>query len=185
MVKRYNKRVATRIKKEKTTNLTKAVASVTRCREEILRGQVLVIDPSCGSASSMPGYAIFEAGELVESGTIDVPLHKELWKRLRYISQCLREEFPSPDVFILEAIPAHRGMMSYVALASLNKAVGTFMTSVSYNKYVEISPSVWHSYIKSLPEYADRDYKTQDKGDEMDAIMIGKCVLALATGVVL
>ena len=144
----------------------------TECRKhmDILRGgTMLCLDPSCGSASSMPGYALYSAGELVDSGIIEVSgIHRDLPYRLQDIARVLREDFPRPDVLVIEEIPVRRfGGGSATAHASLLKAAGLMMGTVEAPLVIRVRPQVWRAL---RPD-------TWKKGDEQDAIALGYAVL--------
>lgn len=162
--------------KSKKSNISKNHEEISKYAGIILTGTILVIDPSSGSNSSMPGYAIFQAGKKVESGIIQVPLGEPLGIRLQYINECLKNEFISPDLFIIEDIPSKGYGTHAVSHATLLKAVGAFMAGIRYDKYLEIHPHTWRAYALSLPENAEGYNKT----DEMDAIMMGECVIQKA-----
>lgn len=137
--------------------------------EIIQTGRILALDPSCGSASSMPGYAIYEAGVLTDSGIIDVPgIHRDLPYRLQDIARVLRTEFPAPDVLVIERIPARRfGGGSATAHASLLAAEGLMMGTLEVPVVVRIRPQAW------------RALRHEDwvKGDEEDAKAMGYALL--------
>lgn len=137
---------------------------------------MLVVDPSSGSSSSMPGYALFKGGQLVDSGVLQIDSSKEVPRRLQDISNCLRSEFPEVDVLVIEDIPSRSFGRNASAHATLLKSVGTVLGSAQYKKFVEVAPSVWHAWLRTYPEEA----KGYEKGDEWDAKVMGYCVLSIA-----
>lgn len=147
-----------------------------RALNSLLTGTVMVIDPSSGSASSQPGYALFTAGKLQDSGIIEVDSTKEVPRRLQAIATALREQFPPVDVLIIEDIPVRSYGRNASAHATLLKSVGAILSSANYGKFVEISPSVWKAYINSEAP----DTEGYVKGDEWDAKVMGFCVLSIA-----
>lgn len=145
--------------------------SKNKCYEAVLTGTVLAIDPSIGSKSSMPGYAWFEKGELVESGIFELPRTLGKHKRLYELGRIIREEFEVPDVLAVERIVSNvfRGgaNMNSQGLASLHKAVGVVMGALPVEHMVEVATSAWRPYA---PE-------GMEKSDERDSIAMGFCVV--------
>lgn len=139
--------------------------------ERILDGYILSVDPSTGSASSMPGYAIFKKGKLTESGIIEVDSRMARQKKLYEISRTFREEFEKPDLLIVEYIPnvSYSGGMNNVAVMALQKAIGAIIASFD-TEMLEIPASAWRHY--KPPEYK--------KTDEFDGITMGLCAIAIA-----
>ncbi len=129
----------------------------------ILKGRVLSIDPASGSSSDT-GWAYWEAGQLVQSGLIKVPVHAPLSFRLRELARTIREEVPAHDVLFIEAIrqnPTFRG----APVEPLLKAVGAILASSEHQLCLEVAPMVWKRWAISL--------RTYHKTDEQDAIHIG------------
>lgn len=139
----------------------------------LLQGVVLSVDPSIGSKSSQPGWAVYRQGEFVTKGTI--PIHPDLpvWKRLRMLANGIRrlyQEF-NPDVLVYEEIPSQRyGGGNANAHASLLKAVGVILSVPGPDGYVGIFPSSWKKLARD----------TYEKSDENDAEEMGWIVLNLA-----
>lgn len=129
----------------------------------LLDGVVLSVDPSCGSMSSMPGWAVSRAGELVDSGTILLPVGEELWVRLQALHHGLRKlirEF-SPDVMVFEDIaPRRYGGGSAHSHSSLLKAVGVTLSVSGPSAYIGLRPPIWSKAKRS----------SYTKGDRADAI---------------
>jgi len=144
---------------------------------------MLVLDPSIGSQSSQPGYAIYEKGELVESGVIEMPTSASTARRLYYLGKCLREQFHEKyDVVLIELIPALRFNKFGRSLQSqipLHYAVAVCMSSFDTDCLLEISPSTWRSYADEQ-HLVDKKNKMQGM-DEQDAICMGHSVLEIAT----
>lgn len=153
---------------------TKTYLSIAKCYREVLEGTMLCIDPSTGSKSSRPGFAWYEAGVLKESGEITVDLKANRSKRLYEIARTVREEFPVPDVLVVEYIPpmAYRGgaSMNGTSLMALQKAIGAIIGAHPFEHLLEIPVSAWGKY------------KTADyiKSDEHDAITLGICAIETA-----
>lgn len=147
-------------------------------KEEILKGQMLAIDPSCISSSSNPGYALFEAGELKEAGIITgISSGRPLVERLQYLNQTFAEDFEEPDVIAIEYISSG-GKRN---LDSTLRAYGAIISAFSCTKVVEIDASAWQIYAAGVFG-SKHTYKEHYKDDHMDARMIGECVRALAKG---
>lgn len=142
------------------TNLQK---SADKYWESLISGHVLAIDPSSGSRDSMPGYAVFRAGRLIDSGLIEVARGRELNRKLFIIGETLRTQFESPDVLVVEHIPPFmRGSGFSKSIVALQRAIGMIIGSID-RPLLEVPPITWH---KLAPDgYV--------KSDEKDAVMIG------------
>lgn len=139
---------------------------------------MLAIDPSSGSENSQPGYALYEGGELVDSGYISIGKGDRISGRLYRLARSLREEFREPDVLVTENIPpfmgpsaggARGGNYGSKAVIHLHQSIGVVM-SVWDVPVVSVTPRTWRSMVP--PMYT--------KTDEADAIMLGWA--ALQTG---
>lgn len=135
-----------------------------------MAGAILSIDPASG-AGSMPGFAYFANGRLVESGVIEVPRGRKMHQRLQYIGKCLREDFQKPDVLVIEEVPPFHNKASIV----LFKAMGAIIASVDCAAMLSVTPSAWHALAKTF----DFEYT---KSDEKDAIILGYTAM-IAAGV--
>ena len=159
------------------TKTSKAYVSIEDNLKGLLEGVVVSIDPSIGSSSSMPGWAIYRAGQYVSSGTFDIPVHKSIPDRLRILANHLRKlynEYP-PDCLVYEDIPAQRyGMGNAVAHASLLKALGAILSVPGPEGYVGIMPVSWKKMVRD----------TYQKGDEADAVEIGHVVIECAAQII-
>lgn len=158
----------------------------------VLEGRVLSIDPSIGSASSLPGYAISVGGVVTESGVIKTGGSKSTHHRLYELGRSLREDFAwgderTPwvipdelvgviqnewDVLIVEDVPAKRwgktswGMRGSVKQqVQLHRAVGAIHASVLAKHCVCVHPATWHTV-------APAGYVKSDEGD-------ARCMLEL------
>lgn len=160
----------------RTSRLWREVSAVAARR--VLDGVMLVIDPSIGSDSSMPGYAVFVAGARTECGTIQVNPRASTHDRLYEIGLCLRTEFPAKiDVLVVEDIPTRRfnsyGRGSLKQQVQLHRAVGAVHASVAADHAVAVHPATWHSIV---PE-------GYEKSDAADACAIGEVVRQYAIAV--
>lgn len=146
-------------------------AEAKKWRQLILNGTVLAVDPSSGSytktnGQSYPGYALFKAGKLVDSGIIEMDgKDTDIWERLRELYDCLHKEFPKPDVLVVEQI---RGGFAH---QYLKWSVAVIATAVRAPVVIEMNVKIWKSYV-------DTSYL---KTDEQDAIWIGKALLRIAS----
>ncbi len=139
----------------------------------VTQGRVLSIDPSIGSTSSMPGWAVYQAGELQESGTLRIEVVESIPIRLQELARQMRELIRQyqPDILVYEEIPAQRhGGGNAVAHASLLKAVGVILSIPGPTSWLGIYPKSWKRLARA-------SYK---KGDEEDACEIGYCVYEVA-----
>lgn len=139
----------------------------------LTEGRILVIDPSIGSLSSMPGYAVYDNGLLLASGVLKIDPKEEMHTRLKEVYRQLRNlsKLHSPDLCIYEDVPvsAHGGR-SAIGHASLLKAVGVTMAAVDAREFLALAPSVWKKRVG--PEYV--------KSDEQDAITMGFIAIEMA-----
>ena len=139
----------------------------------LLRGTVLAIDPSIGSNSSMPGWAIYSQGNLIDSGIIEIVPKQEVPIRLQILSRKVRqlELMYKPDILVYEDIPSQRhGGGNANAHASLLKALGAILSVEGPAAHIGLHPQTW----KRLA----RDGYT--KGDEEDAIEMGWIAIDIA-----
>ena len=152
---------------------TKTYKAIEPLVDVILDKTMLCIDPSTGSQSSMPGFALFEKGIKVESGIIEVDhkLNKSL--RLYEISRCIREDFKDIDLLVVEYIPpvGYKGGMNSISLMALQRSIGAIVASLPFENLLEIPAASWKAY---KPE----EY---EKTDEWDSICLGLCAIAIAT----
>lgn len=158
--------------KKKATKLENQLRD---CKSGVLDGTMLVIDPSAGSQSSLPGYALFKKGKLVDSGVIAINIGWKLHRRLQQIQKTLQEDFEEVDVLAIEDIQFTNPKMLR-AQSTLFKAIGVFLASARYKKLVEIVPTTWKSFLKKN----NTQFEDYIKGDEWDAIIMGYCILSKA-----
>lgn len=150
--------------------LSKTDQSIDNYKHLVLKSYILCVDPSTGSSSSLPGYAIYESGKLKESGVIQVPLGASKNKRLYEIRRTLQEEFKVPDILVIEHIQSvlfPGSKMNSDSLAGLQRGVGAILSAFNVDNVIEVSPVAWKRII-------DEDYK---KSDEADAVYMGKFVI--------
>jgi len=152
---------------------TKVYKSVKACYTQVLTGTFIAFDPSSGAGNSMPGYAIFKEGKLVESGIIKLKGSDGKNVRLFNIAESIREEFPRADVVAIENIPPvsynRKGSMGGWALVALQRSVGALMSCFDC-EYIEVPPIAWQKY----------KFEGYQKTDEMDSICIGLCCIDIA-----
>lgn len=148
-------------------------ASTKAHQHGILNGVVCSIDPSVGSTSSQPGWAIYRQTKLIDSGTFYIPAHLSTPERLRRLANEMRKLYKTycPDILVYEEIPSLRqGGGNANAHASLLKAVGVILSVPGVNGYVGIYPVSWKKMVRD----------SYVKGDEEDAVEIGWIVIELA-----
>lgn len=152
--------------------------------DTILNGTLLAIDPSSGSSSSMPGYALFQCGILIDSGHLEIttkgrPLHQRLYQ----LAQILQKDFVEVEQLDLVAVeyipmkqfaPGKSGSGASVSsILALQRAVGVVQGSFGNIPMIEVAPVSWHKYADNSEEY-------YVKTDETDAIFIGRAVVETA-----
>lgn len=121
----------------------------------------------------MPGYAIFNEGQLEESGIIQVNPADRRNQKLFSITESLYNEFDEPDVLAIENVPPvqfnRASKMSPWSITATQRAIGAIVSCFNC-EYVEVAPAAWQ-------RYKPVNYQ---KTDEYDAITIGLCVIAIA-----
>lgn len=142
----------------------------------ICEGNLLAIDPSCGSTSSLPGWAHYRGGVLIASGVIGVDITMDLYPRLQVVADGVRSLSynTNASVLIYEDPPAVRfhksGRTSSGSQASLIKSVGAIMGASMADHAIGLRPSVWKKMVRA----------TYVKSDERDAIEMGYIVIKVA-----
>jgi len=158
-------------KNSKTYQAIKPLANL------LLEGTILSIDPSTGSSASLPGFAWFSGGELIESGVLEVDYRLSRSIKLYEIARTIREDFNKPDILLVEQISTiiYRGSkMNATGMAGLQKAIGAIIGARPFEHVIEIPASAWRSYKPD--NYV--------KSDEMDAVTIGLCATEVAKEVI-
>ena len=174
----------TKRSKRKQYGIQAVRACVLPISDIVLGGSVLAIDPSCVSSSSNPGWALYEAGELHSSGSIDcIDYRQPLETRLQLLGKYCREEFAEPDVLVIE----HIQMGGRINMQSTIRATGAIIGNFETERVISISPLAWQAFIeKRIPlgggsDYIKyREYKANHKSEEVDAQMIGLAVIEIA-----
>jgi hypothetical protein len=158
---------------------TKLQRTLRRFPEKVLHGRMLVVDPSSGSTTSMPGYAEFLNGVLVDSGTIQIPYSKAVHKRLRYLRDCLDRDFANEryDVLVLESLSIMQSTRRR-AMSLLLESVGVFLACIESDEVAYVAPASWHAYVRR--KYGD----SYVKSDEADARVMGELVIEEAKAIV-
>lgn len=154
----------------KTSKVYEEIKGATK---ELLEGVMVSCDPSIGSTSSQPGWAVYRAGELLASGTFEIAAHKSIPERLHKLHSSMRKLYNEydPDVLVYEQIPAQRyGGGNAWSHASLLKALGVILSIPGPDKYVGILPVSWKKMVRD----------TYVKGDREDAEEIGWIAIQVA-----
>lgn len=145
---------------------SQAYSEVRAALKELQEGIILAIDPSIGSQGSQPGWAVYQAGELQGSGTIEIDPTASTPARLQRLNHGVRQLMKqwNPDVMVYENITdvPYKGF-SARGHAPLMKALGAILSISGPDKYVGMLAASWRRCAR--PEY--------QKGDEADAIEIG------------
>lgn len=150
-----------------------------RAAAPLLKGTVLVIDPSSGSEGSLPGFCLIEQGIITQSGVIAISRTKRAPERLRELALALSANFPPLDVLCIEYIPpfmasAGQGGFRTQGVVNLHRAVGVVMACTQWKTLLQISPQSWHAWERKHigPNY--------EKNDENDAIAMALCLMSIA-----
>lgn len=136
---------------------------VSKCANQILTGRVLAIDPASGG-SSLPGWAIYEGGQFVAGGVIELRSRDPIDKRLQVLMKRLQLDFTDIDVLALEKI---RGRSSH---EYLKWSVGVTIASCNAPHFIEVPSALWRAI---RPE-------NYVKTDAADAALIGRVVVLVA-----
>lgn len=139
----------------------------------ILEGTMLSVDPSVGSSSSQPGWALYMGGNLVSSGVLEIEVGTPLHYRLQTLAREMRKLYKlyDPDVLAFEDIPSQRyGGGNAEAHASLLKAVGVILSIPGPRGYIRLKPMVWKRLVRD----------TYVKGDQEDAEEMGRITVQVA-----
>lgn len=173
---RKTKKVRSTKSKKKVHKPSLIDMQVRRHARTLLTGKVLSIDPSVGSLNSQPGYAWWEGGAKTDSGTIELGTSRtaDIPARLHALRMTLENEFPKPDLVVVERIVLNAKAAGYCnpSVLKLNQAIGVVMSQWGV-PVIEVSPMSWKSAAKSM----EFDLA---KGDENDAIKVGWCVISKA-----
>jgi len=130
----------------------------------LLKGTILAVDPSIGSASSMPGYALVVDGVMVDSGILSINPRENSSKRLYAIQKQLLELVPNPNVLIIEKI-APMLSVGGAGVIQLHWACGVVLATYPDAVPVMIPNQTWKKFLRDNGV----DYK---KSDENDAIVL-------------
>ncbi len=143
--------------------------------KHLLHGRVISIDPSSGSHSSLPAYAVFREGKLVSADAIQVP---KQWlgsvnhtpHRLRVIGEHLRNlgEF---DLLVVECFHWRpNARTDPKSMQQLNQSVGCITSNTQWHFVLQILGFEW-------AKHRPADYV---KSDIADAIHMGSWAIELA-----
>lgn len=135
-----------------------AYQQIMECTHHLQNGIVLCIDPSIGSSSSQPGYALYRKGELFECGILPISPEGTVHSRLQKLRSHMYNLITiwQPDVLVYEDIPSQRhGGGNANAHASLLKAVGVILSISGPEHYVGLLPISWKRMAR--PSYTKSD----------------------------
>lgn len=151
----------------------KVYADIVASRNQLLNGLVVCIDPSIGSSSSQPGWAVYNKQQLVTYGSIYINPGRSIPTRLQELRGWmynLYKDYP-PDVLVYEDIPPQvHGKGNATSHSSLLKAVGVILSIAGPTAFVGIMPISWKRLAR--PDYV--------KSDANDAKEIGYVVIKTA-----
>jgi hypothetical protein len=151
-------------------------------KKHILNGTMLCIDPSSGKTSAA-GWAWFDKGVLIESGTVTVADIAAKEVRLRQILACLQTDFDPCDLLIIEHLDGFQ-----VPLI-LKQACGVFMSALESKNYFSMNVQSWRAVAKRLGGWKKTNKKgvisgdpNGREGDDADSEYIGWAAIAFASG---
>jgi hypothetical protein len=128
---------------------------IIKLRSKILGGTMIAIDPGSNSL----GFSVWLNGEMIHSEAITAK--GPIGKRLKILSNALRGF--SPDVVITEFVRSNTGHIY------LTWAAGAAIGALAGDHTLEVTTGAWKKNTD----------KTYVKGDERDAIEIGKFAVTL------
>ena len=151
---------------------TKLELSAKPCKPFCTKGTIISVDPSIGSASSMPGYALTVDGVLVDSGILAINPREPHNKRLAGIQAQLKALTPNPDVVVCESI-APVLSVGGPNVIQLHWAVGVILATYPNAHAVLIPNQTWKKHLREaqLVNYV--------KSDENDALALMCTLYAL------
>lgn len=134
----------------------------------ILTGTIICIDPSSGG-SSLPGFAIAKAGEIITSGTVDLgPTKALIYERLQILHDRVSKLTPEPpDLFCLEMIRGQNFSHHYLLFSC-----GVTIAAARTARVLELPMHFWRPVAKITPGYI--------KGDAMDAECMAMALILVA-----
>ena len=157
--------------------------SKTRClelQEGILCGKMIAIDPTSGAMDratnnpSVAGWAAFDEGALLSSGTIEIPFSSRKEDRYRDLLNILLDDFDdSWDILALEDIPMARKRGNFNTSQTLIQVCGVYIAGIS-GELVELNSHTWQAVARRIGGWI--------KGDESEAQYIGLAAIAFASG---
>lgn len=144
---------------------SQAYKAIEKCTRFLIGDAVVSIDPSVGSHSSMPGWAVFRNGVFVARGTFPIDPTMSIPDKLHALNTAVRKLYDQvqPTVLVYEEIPASRHGGSAASQATLHKALGAILSVPGPDYYVGIYPISWQALARD----------TYVKGDAEDAHEIG------------
>lgn len=144
---------------------TNAYKGISKNCFSLVHGVVICMDPSIGSRSSAPGYAVYVSGVLRSSGTLDIDPTQSVLQRLQrlaYLTRRLYSEW-DPGILVYEEIPAQRHGGNAMSHASLLKALGVILSISGPDDSIGLYPASWKKLVRD----------SYVKSDENDAIELG------------
>jgi hypothetical protein len=136
---------------------------------KILSGRLLAIDPG----STSPGYALYEAGKLVKSGTIKVPSFA-IHQRLPYIYDRISELVGAGvQIFVIEDIKGQNFSHRYLLWS-----IGCAIAAARAPLMIGIPSNMWKPLAKVSDWYTV-------KNDENDARALAETTIRLAKELIL
>lgn len=155
---------------------SKLAQEIEQYADLLKHGVLLAIDPSSGSAGSLPGYALFKQGVLQDCGLISLPRGtRAISNRLYLLRESLLTEFKKPDILAVEYIapvfPTKNGGFLHKSASSLTKSVGAIMSTWDV-PVIEPAPTTWHALVREAMVKRGEDPTKYPKSDVNDAIAI-------------
>lgn len=142
--------------------------------QAVLTGRMLCIDPSSGGSTrrgvkGVSGWALFENGQPIESGTVAFPNATFTHDRIKEVYKKFEGLFGPVDVLVLEEIPSNRQTQK-----SLIQACGAIIAAVDWTGVFEVNVKTWQSIANQWGGW--------EKTDEQDALYMGYSAVAIALG---
>lgn len=149
---------------------TKFYLAVKESWHLLLDGPVVSVDPSSGSASSMPAVAYFKDGELKSSEEIRLNIKDGLHTKLYQLSSHLWLNTPKGAALVYEDV-AHMGKgFAQQSMTPIQRSIGAVLSAFPWTVAIPVMPGSWKKMVG--PDYV--------KSDIEDAKAIGYAAIALA-----
>lgn len=145
---------------KKSQTKSKLAKEITHHADALLSGVVYSFDPSSGSKGSLPGFAYWFQGKLLDFGCLKIPPGTRAANQRLFLLRQALSALPSPNLVITEHIST--GFNGFSISKPLIHSVGVIMSQWDV-PVLEVAPATWQSHI---------DKERYVKSDPQDAVSI-------------